>query len=228
MKAPCETGRKGYSWWLIPAVVIGLAVWVAGTVFLAEWLPTLRPTGKPTPALPWMVYVPRGVLIAWGVMGLVLLERWRRQRWRSPLGWMLLGLVGSAALAAALAAAQLLPVLEFIQATSRAAGEGPHDIYPFSIEPHRLAELVWPSVFGTSFGRNANWIDAVQIPGIPSDDLGAVALHRLPGPDSCRRGVPVPPRAGTPGLAFGHRGGQPGGQPGPVHQPDLGSPDCSR
>ena len=176
------SGRKGYSWWLIPAVVMGLALWVAGTVFLAELLPKLRPQGKPPPALPWMVYVPRGVLIAWGMMGLALLERWRRQRWRSLLGWMLLGLVGSGALAAALAAAQLLPVLEFTQATSRAAGEGPHDIYPFSIEPHRLAELVWPSVFGTSFGRNANWIDAAQIPVIrqtmwvPSLYIGCLAL----------------------------------------------------
>ena len=95
---------------------------------------------------------------------------------------MLLGLVGSGALAAALAAAQLLPVLEFTQATSRAAGEGPHDIYPFSIEPHRLAELVWPSVFGTSFGRNAYWVDAAQIPGIrqtiwvPSLYIGCLGL----------------------------------------------------
>ena len=68
-----ESGRQGYSWWLIPAVVMGLALWVAGTVFLAELLPKLRGEGKPTPALPWMLYVPRGVLIAWGVMGLVLL-----------------------------------------------------------------------------------------------------------------------------------------------------------
>jgi len=95
---------------------------------------------------------------------------------------MLLGLVGSAALATALAAAQLLPVLEFTQATSRAAGEGPHDFYPFSIEPHRLVELIWPSVFGISFGRNANWIDAAQIPGIrpaiwvPSLYIGCLAL----------------------------------------------------
>ena len=226
MKAPCQSGRQGYSWWLIPAVVMGLAFWVAGTVFLAELLPKYRRQGKPPPALPWMVYVPRGVLIAWGVFGLALLERWRRQRWRSPLGWMLLGLVGSGALAAAMAAAQLLPVLEFTQATSRAAGEGPHDIYPFSIEPQRLAELIWPSVFGTSFGRNAYWIDAVRIPGnrqpiwVPSLYIGCLA------PDPCRRGAPVPARAGPPGLAFRHRGGQPGGQPGPVHQPDLGGPDA--
>ncbi len=76
----------------------------------------------------------------------------------------------------------MLPVLEFTQATSRAAGEGPHDIYPFSIEPHRLAELVWPSVFGISVERNANWIDAAQLPGnrqaiwVPSLYVGSLAL----------------------------------------------------
>jgi hypothetical protein len=95
---------------------------------------------------------------------------------------MALGLAGSAVLAAALAAAQLLPVLEFTQATSRAAGEGPLDIYLFSIEPHRFAELIWPSVFGTSFGRNANWTEAVRFPGVreeiwvPSLYIGCLAL----------------------------------------------------
>ncbi len=177
-----DAARQGYSWWYIPAAVLILGLWVAGTVFLAELLPKLRDEGQPTPALPWMVHVPRGVLIAWGMLGMVLLERWRRQRWRSPLGWMLLGLAGSAALATAMAAAQLLPVLEFTQATSRAAGEGPHDIYPFSIEPQRLVELIWPSVFGTSFGRNAYWVETARIPGtrqpiwVPSLYIGCLAL----------------------------------------------------
>ena len=95
---------------------------------------------------------------------------------------MLVGLAGSAVLAAALAAAQLLPVLEFTQQTVRAAGEGPHDIYPFSLEPFRLVELVWPNVFGTSFGGNAYWIDSLPIPGVrqkvwvPSLYLGSLGL----------------------------------------------------
>ncbi len=177
-----ELNLAGGSWWIIPAVLVALALTFVATVFLADLLPRYRPSGKPAPALPWMPLIQRAVLLAWGVAGIVLLTRWRKQRWRSPLGWMILGLLGSAALAAALTAAQLLPVIEFTQATSRAAGEGPHDIYPFSIEPHRLAELVWPNLFGTSFGRNAHWIEAVRLPGVrpkiwvPSLYIGGLAL----------------------------------------------------
>ncbi len=69
-----ESVGKRYSWQLILAVVIGLALWFAGTVFLAEWLPRHRPPGQPAPALPWMVYVPRGVLIAWCLLGVAMLE----------------------------------------------------------------------------------------------------------------------------------------------------------
>ena len=177
-----EPGRQGYSWWLIAAVFMGLALWVAGTVFLAEWLPKLRPQGKPPPALPWMLHVPRAVLIAWGVVGLACWSAGGGSAGGRLWGGCSWAWSDQRALAAALAAAQLLPVLEFTQATSRAAGEGPHDIYPFSIEPQRLAELVWPSVFGTSFGRNAYWVDAAQIPGIrqkiwvPSLYIGCLGL----------------------------------------------------
>jgi len=189
-----EPDRAGNHWWLIPVVVMGLALWIAGTLVLAEAFPKVRPQGKPAPALPWMLHVPGAVLFAWGVVGLILLARWRRRGWRSPLGTMLLGLAGSAALAAALAAAQLLPVIEFTQQTARAAGEGPHDIYPFSIEPHRLAELVWPSVLGTSYGRNAYWIDAAKLPGIrqkiwvPSLYVGCLALILAAAAVRFRRG----------------------------------------
>ncbi len=177
-----QPDRSRFSWRLWAAVVLGLAAWAAGTVFLAELLPRYRPPGKPAPALPWMVYAPRVVLAAWCLLGLVLLERWRRRRWQARLGWTILGLLGSAVLASALAAAQLLPVLEFTQLTSRAAGDGPHNIYPFSIEPQRLAELIWPSVFGLSFGRNSYWVDVAQIPGmrqtiwVPSLYIGGLAL----------------------------------------------------
>ena len=76
----------------------------------------------------------------------------------------------------------------------RAAGEGPHDIYPFSLEPFRLAEMVWPSGFGTSFGRNAYWIDSLTIPGVrqkvwvPSLYIGSLGLVLALGSLTFRRG----------------------------------------
>ncbi len=191
-----EPARRWSSslWRPVLLVVLALVLWVAGTLLLAEALPRVRPSGVPAPALPWMCYVPGAVLLAWCLAGLWLLMRWKaRGKWPA-LGIMLAGLAGSAVLAAALSAAQLLPVLEFMQQTIRAEGEGPHDIYPFSIEPFRLAELVWPSVLGTSFGQNAYWVEAVRIPGVrqkiwaPSLYLGSLALILAAGAFTLRRG----------------------------------------
>ena len=74
---------------------------------------------------------------------------------------MLAGLVVAAVVAASSSAAQLLPVLEFIGQSDRAAGEGPHDVYPFSLQPFRIVELVWPNVFGTPFHGNKLWLGAL-------------------------------------------------------------------
>jgi hypothetical protein len=189
-----EPARPMSRWWVIPVVVLGLALWIGGTIAAAEAFPRMRGPGKPAPALWWMLYVPRAVTLAWGMVAVWLVRRWRSQGWRSPLGVTLLGLVGSALLAGALTAAQLLPVVEFTQQTVRAAGEGPHDIYPFSVEPFRLAELVWPSVFGTSFGRNAYWIEVFRLPGvrqkiwIPSLYVGCLGFLLAAGAVTIRRG----------------------------------------
>jgi hypothetical protein len=177
-----ETKSRVRRFGLATIVIVALVCWIGGTLWGAEKFPTLRGSGRPAPALWWMLYAPRVVLMCWGAVALWLLLRWRGGGWRSALGKTLLGLAGSALLAGALAAAQLLPVLEFTQQTSRAAGEGPHDIYPFSVEPFRLAELVWPSVFGTTFGRNAYWIEAFRFPGVrqkiwvPSLYFGCLSL----------------------------------------------------
>ena len=79
-----------------------------------------------------------------------------------------------------LTAAQLLPVIEFTQQTARAAGGGPHEIYPFSIEPYRLVEMVWPNISGIQFEGNTYWVDCSRIPGrssqiwVPSLYLGGL------------------------------------------------------
>lgn len=171
-------------WWVRPLIVLGLIGWVWITLELARVLPGLRPrrpADKPTAALPWMLWAPRVVPLLWGLAGLFVFARRRAKRRGRDLERLTIGLAHSASLAVALTAAQLWPVVEFTQRTTRAADEGPHDIYPFSMEPHRLVELFWPNVFGTYFDGNSNWMGLLKLgnnPGkiwVPSLYMGALA-----------------------------------------------------
>jgi hypothetical protein len=105
-------------------------------------------------------------------------------------------LAGAACLAVAVSAAQLLPVLEFTQKTTRAAEGGTHEIYPFSMEPARLAGLIWPNVLGTAFDGNTSWSEVLQPPGsvphvwVPSIYLGALTIALALGTLALRRAAP--------------------------------------
>ena len=174
------------AWKWVPLVVVGLMAWVAITLGLAVYLPGFRPepgeepwgpilrwitSGKiprfrkamfegPVPGVPLSALVHRAVTGAWALAGLVLLVRWRRSgSSKIPLVPKLAGLVAAATLAGALSAAQMLPAIEFTGLTGRASDEGAHDIYPFSLEPYRLAEAAWPGIFGRSFGKPVTWSD---------------------------------------------------------------------
>ena len=138
----------------------------------------------------WLRYA---VLGGWGVFGLIVVNRWRRGRSDSP--GRLLGLGVACALALALTSAQLLPVLEFTSQSVRAAEGGPHDYYPFSVEPYRFVELAWPSAFGSHFlGRNSNWMGLLP-PGhhetwVPSLYVGGLTLVLALGAFGFREGPP--------------------------------------
>jgi len=108
---------------------------------------------------------------------------------------MLAGLAAAAALAGALAAAQLLPVAEYTRISARATDEGPHDIYPFSLEPYRVVELAWPGFFGRHFGKSVAWSGMVM-PSInhriwvPSLYIGGLTLVLAAGAAGFRGGPP--------------------------------------
>jgi hypothetical protein len=94
---------------------------------------------------------------------------------------MLTRLAGACALALVLAAAQVLPTLEFASASRRGAGMGATEIYQFGLEPVRAIELVCPNVFGMRVPMNRSWIGMVPPAGdhnywVPSLYIGILAL----------------------------------------------------
>jgi hypothetical protein len=180
--------------WLLLAA-IALVLWCVATLALAGRLPGLRGRGQPVPALRWMPWVPAVVTVGWSVIAAGLLFRWCGRRSRCPLGTTALGLVVAAALAVACSAAQLFPVIEFIQQTAR-AGRGLSDLYQFSLEPFRVLELAWPNILGASLEGNNYWGDVIRTPGgrpkvwVPSLYLGGLTLALALGALSLRRGPP--------------------------------------
>jgi hypothetical protein len=151
---------------------IGLALWAVAAIGLAAVLPGLRPPtgpGRAPLALPWMRWVPLVVLAGWVGLASIMAADWWRKRRRAALVTGLAGLIVAALLGAGLSAAQLLPVLEFTALSGRAAGQGPHDIYPFSLSTFRLTEFAWPNVFGTSFHGNRSWMLAIPHAALHSE-----------------------------------------------------------
>lgn len=146
---------------IVVAIVMAVA-WIALTLLAAHFLPGQRPRqinlNAPPKVFPWTSWVSPIVLAAWGLAGLVLVLRAALHRHERRLLAVLIGLGVGSALALALAAAQLVPVAEFSALSMRSAEEGAHDYYPFSLEPYRVLELVWPNVFGTHFTGNRAWL----------------------------------------------------------------------
>lgn len=160
-----SSGRGWPGWAILVAGVVILAAWSAAVVYAAKAFPEIRPVrpnGQP-PAipLPWMAWVNASVRAAWVIALLVLGVAWARRPGPRALPTMLAGLLAAAGLSACLMAVQLLPVLEFTSQSVRAANQGPHDIYPFSLEPARLAELAFPGLFGGSSSENRLWLALV-------------------------------------------------------------------
>jgi hypothetical protein len=92
----------------------------------------------------------------------------------------LLGLAGALVLAAALTAAQTLPVAEAILRSARVAGAGADDLLNFSLQPVQLTGLAWPGLFGSVIAGNRDWLLAVpwadRAAWVPSLYLGGPTL----------------------------------------------------
>ncbi|MEO6811483.1 MAG: hypothetical protein ABI353_20415 [Isosphaeraceae bacterium] len=197
-KRQAKGNQSRRKWWFALLGVLGVLAWVALTLAAARYLPDFRAQPKiaeeQPPALPWTPWVSRAFAAAWALLGLRLVLRGLRRREGRPLLKALTGLAGAGALAGALTAAQLLPVVEFSSLSTRAAEEGPHDVFPFSLEPYRVVELAWPNVFGTSFRGNRSWLRLLPPENhrlwIPSLYMGGLTLALALGTLGFRGGPP--------------------------------------
>ena len=105
------------------------------------------------------------------------------------------GLVMAVLLAMALSAAQLGPTLELAARSTRMRGLSGSALYDFSVEPYRLAEAIWPHVFGLEVPENRCWIQAIPPAGermlwSPSLYVGGIVLVLALGAAGLRGGPP--------------------------------------
>ncbi len=158
------------------AAMVVLSLWIGATIFLASYLPRVRPKSVPIPMFGWNRWLPAVVCGLWAAAGIRVLLGWRGGKTEAQsLGRQLAGLVAAAALAAALAAAQLLPAVEYIRHSDRMSEIGSSDTYYFSLEPYRVVEMAFPYFFGSIDRGNRFWLNL--IPPTRSHRIWAPSLY---------------------------------------------------
>ena len=141
----------------IGAGAIGIA-WGLAAVEAAARVASHRQQGRFTHRPEMITTVAPFAWIAVGV--LLLVVAWRGRR--SATSRRLWGLAVAAGLAAMIAAAQLLPVAEFMGQTGRATtADEKHNTLLLSIEPGFLPGLLWPNLPGTIDHGSRLWLDSI-------------------------------------------------------------------
>ena len=167
----------GLSWWSTRAAVAALGV-------------EAKRNALPAP--------PTGVLVfgVWAIAALLVIRQTIKRRASDSFGRVLGGVFGASALALAVTGAQLLPALEFVGLSTRAAESQPlYDVYRFSVHPFQLFDLVWPDYYGTLDRGNRSWAAALPATRdsqlwVPSLYLGALPLVLALSAAGARGGAP--------------------------------------
>ena len=135
---------------------VGLG-WVIVVVVLAAFLPSFRRDGISETTASWV-----GRAVKFGVLGAMGWALWRGlSDRRFAFGRLCVGLIVAAVVGAMIASAQLVPVAELASQSFRASSDNRMDIYGFSLEPYRLAEIAWPGFFGLEYPENRLWLLAI-------------------------------------------------------------------
>ncbi len=178
------------------AALACLLLLATGPLLYAGALGSMGPRDRSNFAADAPKYARVAAAFVWVVAGVSVLLAARSRKTIGKLSVGLAGLAFAAVLAGLLASAQLLPVLEYAAGTSRAADEGPHEIYPFSLPVYRAIEFVWPHFFGKLAGTNRYWLDYVPpISGerrvwTPSLYLGGLTIVLALSAFGSRKGQP--------------------------------------
>jgi hypothetical protein len=151
-------------------------LWPRGLALVAGWIVATLIYAQRRPAIPgWVGAIWMPACLAWAIGGGAFAWCWWRGRWVADrVGPPLAALAGASLLAAALAAAQLVPVAEFTARSSRMGEVQTLTLSRFSLEPYRLVECLWPGIFGHTFPENRTWIHLLP----PANDR-QLWLHSL-------------------------------------------------
>jgi hypothetical protein len=159
----------------VPGRLAGLLSWPAILITVGLW--TMLTLGLAVARIegPGFQASNRFALAFWVAAGMGVVWRWHRQGDRTHLVPMLARLTGACVLAAALAAVQILPAIEFARRSWRAEGIAAETLYRYSLHPCRVAEAIWPNVFGAGSLKNRSWLQAVPIVG--GHEIWAASLY---------------------------------------------------
>lgn len=146
-----ERPARPRSWWLAIALA-GFVAWVLITLVCAQRRRSLGGWLGP-------IWIP--AVLIWGAAAAWILWRRYRPEDRRPLDQRLVRLAGAAGLALALSAAQIVPTAEFTASSNRTGEVNALTYSKFSTEPYRLAECLWPTVFGLRFPENRTWSQVI-------------------------------------------------------------------